>query len=165
MRKLVVAVYVLVVAAGCHSGRNRSTAAVAARAALDQYVIDFWVKGDTAALGRALSPTMIYHYNGKVIPGDPPAHFRALRSFGPAFSDLTGTVDVFTVSGNLGAAVTTWTGSHTGTLCQTRGSGKKVTWAVNYLFRMADGRIVELWETWDPYGMYRQLGLDITKCG
>jgi predicted ester cyclase len=165
MRTLVAVTCLVTLAAGCGRARDVSPDSGAARAALDRYVIDFWVKRDQAALGRALSESMVYHYNGRVIPGDPEAHRKALASFGGAFPDLAATVDVFTMHGDLGAAVTTWTGTHTGGLCQTPGTGTKASWVVNYVFRVADGRIVELWEAWDEGGTHRKLGIDSSNCG
>jgi predicted ester cyclase len=150
---------------GCGVSRHRLTNAAPARAALDAYVVEFWTKRDSAALGRALSPVLAYHYNGRVVPGVPAAHHSALREWGAIFPDLSATVDAYTFSGDLGAAVTTWSGTHTQPMCKTPGSGKKVQWAVNYIFRVKDGRIVELWEAWDEGGFYRRLGVDPAKCG
>jgi predicted ester cyclase len=165
MRAFMAAVSVLAIAFGSGCSTSTSKDAIAARQLLDQYVIEFWIKRDTTALGRALSPAMIYHYNGSVIPGDPQSHFKALQSFGSAFPDLTATIDVFTIAGNVGAAATTWSGTQTGTLCETAGTHKKVTWVVNYVFRIDAGRIVELWEVWDEGGTYRKLGIDPSRCG
>ncbi len=164
MRRLLRALGIILTATACSRAPQPASDTAAARAALDEYVLNFWIKRDTTALGRALAPDMIYHYNGKVIAGDPASHLRALRNFGGGFPDLTATVDVFTVSGSIGAAVTSWSGTHTGVLCQTPPSGKKANWVVNYVFRVSGGRIVELWEAWDEGGTYRSLGVDPAKC-
>ena len=143
---------------------NATQTSSAARRALDEYVINFWVKRDTLALGRALSPTMIYHYNGVAGTGTPDVHQKALQSFGGAFPDLVATVDTFVYDGDMGAAATTWTGSFSGSLCGVTGTGNKVSWVVNYVFRVADGKIVEMWEAWDEGGTYSKLGLDVSRC-
>lgn len=151
-------------ATACRAPDTAPDQPIAARTAVERYVIDFWVKRDTSALAQALAPSMVYHYNGKIIPGEPTAHFAALRSFGSAFPDLAATSDVFTVSGDTAAAVTTWTGTHTGEMCRQPESGKKVSGVVNYVIRFEQGRIVELWEAWDEGGTYRKLGIDFSKC-
>ena len=151
---------------GCGASRHRPTNAAPARAAFDAYVVEFWIKRDSTALDRALVPDLVYHYNGQVVPSVPASHHRALRWFGAIFPDLSATVDAYTFSGDLGAAVTTWSGTQAQPMCKTTpSSGKKVQWAVNYMFRVKDGRIVELWETWDEGGFYRKLGVDPAKCG
>ena len=151
--------------AGCGVSRHRPANAAAARAALDAYVVEFWTKRDSAALGRAFSPALTYRYNGRVAPGGLAVHHASLREWGAIFPDLSATVDAYTFSGDLGAAVTRWSGTHTQPMCKTPGSGKKVQWAVTYAFRVKDGRIVELWEAWDEGGFHRELGVDPAKCG
>jgi ketosteroid isomerase-like protein/predicted ester cyclase len=137
--------------------------AAEARNALEAYVTGFWSKRDPEALARALTPTMIYHRNGELRPGAPADHLGYLTGFGGAFPDLTGSIDTFTFADGIGAASVTWTGTHTGELAATAGSapvpptGRKVTIATNYVFRVEAGRIVELWETWDEGSLHLSL--------
>ncbi len=154
---------VLLLATACGSQPEPVVDSGVARAALEAYLLS-WNARDTSALSRALAPSMVYHYLGKDIPGDLAAHLKYLKQFGSGFPDLQATVDVFTASGDLGAAVTTWTGTNTGVLCKAPASGKKATWVVNYVFRISGGKIVELWEAWDEGGLYAQLGVDASKC-
>jgi predicted ester cyclase len=136
-----------------------------AKAALTAYIVDFWTHGDTTALARALSPNMIYNYNGGTLPGAPADHLKYLGEFRRAFPDLVGTVDQFTFAEGIGAAVTTWSGTHSGQLAGIPATGnkpipptgRKLSWAVNYLFRMEGGKIVELWEAWDEANTYLKL--------
>jgi len=135
-----------------------------ARAAFEAY-LEFWNKHDANALARAFSPDLIYHYNGTIIPAAPQDHLAALKEFGDALPDLVGRIDHFAFTDGIGAASTTWIGTHQGTLSgipATGGqpvppTGRKVTIATNYLFRVESGRIVELWETWNEGGIYQQL--------
>jgi C-1 hydroxylase len=130
-----------------------------ARKALEAYVLDFWVHRDVTAQERAMTPDMVYHYLSKTIPGDPAAHQTSLREFGGAFPDLKGSIDVLVVNGDMGAAVTSWEGTQTGPLPTGPSSvippsGRKVSWTVNYVFRMRGGRIAELWEVWNEGGTF-----------
>ena len=133
------------------------------RAAFDAYVDAFWSRGDTTALARGLAPTMTYTYNGRASQADHQRHLRSLRSFRTLFPDLTAVTDVFTARGEYGAAATTWTGTYQGPSCGNKSAGRKVSWTVNYIFRVAEGRIVELWETWDEAGLF--LDLEVPRAG
>ena len=87
---------------------------------------------------------------------------RAADASGPVASPGTG--GTFNVR-EFGAASTTWTGTHKGELAGIAvtgnktipPTGRKVTIAMNYLFRVETGKIVELWETWDEGTLYLKL--------
>jgi len=139
--------------------------AAQAKAALTAYIVDFWTRGDTTALARALSPNVIYNYNGGTLPGAPADHLKYLNDFRRAFPDLAGTIDQFTFADGIGGAVTMWSGTHTGELAGIPATGnkpipptgRKLSWPVNYVFRIEGGKIVELWEAWDEANTYLKL--------
>jgi len=120
------AVLLAVVATGCASRQplpsvapapaaalmgTATTPETVARAAFDQYVHAFWSEGDTAALLRGISPTMLYHDNGRLLPPDPQRHQDSMQGWREGFPDLTAVIDAYTGSGEYGAAATTWTGT------------------------------------------------------
>jgi len=164
MNQKILSLVLLLVAIGCTtnppSGRIED-----ARSAFSAYIVDFWTHRDTSAIGRAFSPEIVYHYNGQTQKADYASHFRALRGFGRAFPDLIGAIDVFTFDGTFGAAVTSWTGTHLDTLSGVQATGmhaipptgQKISWPVNYVFRMQNNRIAELWEVWDEGNVYLRL--------
>ena len=159
-----VTVFLTALLAGCatHPAPKPDTAEAKARKALEAYVLDFWVHRDVSALSRALTPDMVYHYLGRIVPGDPAAHQTSLREFGSAFPDLKGSIDVLVVNGDMGAAVTSWEGTQTGPLktgpsLVISPSGRNVSWTVTYVFRMRGSRIAELWEDWNEGGTHYYL--------
>src|SRR5215468_9320858 len=56
--------------------------------------------------------------------------------------------------------VVRWTGSgtHVGTVNGIPPTGRKVSVDAISIFRMADGKIAEMWEVWDTLGFLQQLG-------
>ena len=50
-------------------------------------------------------------------------------------------------------------GTHRGDTSEEHPAGREATWAAILIFRVADGKIVERWETRDELGQKRQLGL------
>jgi predicted ester cyclase len=138
-------------------------ARAAARQAIERYVVDFWSKGDSTAIDGVLADTMVVHFNGAMF-GNGLAANRQSFSFRSHFDGLTGTIDAFTFDGDIGAVATTWTGTYLGGICDTPGTGARSTWVVNYLFRMSEGRIVELWEAYDQESMKRTAGIDLSRC-
>ena len=164
MKQITFACIIILLLAGC-SQHESDENIQKARSALSAYVIDFWVHRDTTAIARAITPNLVYHYEGQIVPGDYPSHVQALRNYGGAFPDLNATIDVFTFDGEFGAAVTSWSGTQLGIFPANRSTGmnaipptgKKVSWPVHYIFRMEGDRIAELWEAWDEGGVSVQL--------
>ena len=170
MKKKIVFLLALLASTGC-SSITPVVGTEDARSAFSAYIIDFWIHRDSTAIERSMSPDMVYHLNGQIRKGDYASHRRSLRGFGGAFPDLAATIDVFTFDGTYGAAVTSWTGTHMGSL---RGrpvtgmreltpTGQKVSWPVIYVFRMDKNRIAELWEVWDEGNFCFQLVSAIPK--
>jgi ketosteroid isomerase-like protein len=54
-----------------------------------------------------------------------------------------------------------WTfhGKHQGEYLGAHPTGKPVTFSGIYIFRIADGRIAEVWNLWDQLGEWQQLGI------
>ena len=122
-------------------------------------------KHDEAAFARAVSPTMVSHYNGTIIPAAPQDHLAVLRECGGARPAPLGRIDHFVAADGIGAAVTSWTGALQGDLAGNAATGgrpvaptgRKLSWGGNYVFRIEAGKIVELWETWDEGGTDQKL--------
>ena len=142
-----------------------------ARAALSAYVTDFWTNRDTLAITQAVHPAIQFHYNGRTRTADYQSHRNSLRGFGGVFPDLSATIDVFTFDGKYGAAVTTWSGTYKDSLSgipannmrEVPSTGLKFSWQVQYVFRMEEGRIIELWEAWDEGGLFTRIMRATTK--
>lgn len=75
------------------------------------------------------------------------------------FPDLHVTIDDIFAAGEKVAVRTTFTGTHHGEVLGIPASHGKVTFTAIILVRIVDGRIAEAWNSFDQYGLLRQLGL------
>ena len=52
-------------------------------------------------------------------------------------------------------------GIHTGDILGIPASGNKIEWGQILIFRVENGKIVEMWEDYDAVGLMQQLGMEL----
>ena len=129
-----------------------------------EYLVDFTCKRDIKALHRSTSNDMIYNYMGVSWVETWDDAIAYLPVYCDAFPDMMNTIDVFVFDGEYAAAATHGTGHFTGPFCEWGWTeayqGNKnaemdsYTGSINYVFRIKNGKIVELWETWNEERFY-----------
>jgi len=62
-----------------------------------------------------------------------------------AFPDVKATINQWVVEGDLVVAYTTYNGTHQGEFLGVAPTGKAVTWSIIDIWRVKNGKIVELW--------------------
>ena len=75
-----------------------------------------------------------------------------------AFSEIRISRDDTIAEGDRVVDRWTFRGTHTGEFLGVPATGKTVTVTGIDIFRIADGRLAELWQSWDQLGMLQQLG-------
>jgi predicted SnoaL-like aldol condensation-catalyzing enzyme len=97
--------------------------------------------------------TEIHHDHGSTAAGGPEAQKQGARAFSAAFPDARLALEVVVSAADLVAVRWRCTATHART-------GARVAdyVGVNF-FRIADGKIVEIWDTRDDLGLFAQLGL------
>jgi steroid delta-isomerase-like uncharacterized protein len=85
----------------------------------------------------------------------------AVQLLHASFPDLRITVDDLIAEGDKVVARLTARGTHQGTFRAIPPTGQFVQWSGIRIFRIADGKIVEHWATWDDLSLLRQLGAAI----
>ena len=78
---------------------------------------------------------------------------------GESFPDAIITLDMIVAEGDLVATMATFSGTNSGPLGPMEPTGKEVSLRFPSVFRIENGRIAELWLTWDNLGLLSQLGL------
>ena len=75
-----------------------------------------------------------------------------------AFPDFHNTIEDLIAEGNRVAARLSYRGTHRGELFRIAPTGRRVTYSGIALFRIAGGKIIDVWVIGDTLGLLRQLG-------
>jgi steroid delta-isomerase-like uncharacterized protein len=121
---------------------------------------DIWNRGDMAAVDEVMAADAVYH--GPHMPGgvgDRESWRHAVSMYRAAFPDSHVSYDDFIVSGETVVGRWSATGTHTGPLPGVEATGKSIAMGGISIYRIADGKIVEVWEHLDLLGMWQQLGI------
>jgi predicted ester cyclase len=112
-----------------------------------------WSSDNSDVADELVAETEIHHGHEGSEAGGPEAQKRAARAFRAAFPDAQFALEVVVSGADLVAARWRCTATHAAT-------GTKIAdyVGVNF-FRIADGKIVEIWDTRDDLGLFAQLGL------
>jgi len=117
-------------------------------------------KGDLELADKLIAPNAINH-DPQLPPGVPsgPQGLKAavtmLRS---AFPDDHHTIEDLVAEGDKVVVRTTHSGTHQGSFLGLAPTGKHITNTSIHIFRIASGKIVEVWATRDDLGLMQQLG-------
>jgi predicted ester cyclase len=132
----------------------------------DRWLLQVWGQGDWAAAEELIHEDLLDHNR---VPGQPEGRAGDVWAAGQvrtAFPDLVFTRDVGLETGDLTDGLVTgrWTmtGTHTGPL-EPLGlppTGRPVTMSGQEIFRVRDGRFVEVWHLEDIGALMRSLDLE-----
>ena|SRR5215469_6026848 len=139
------------------------------KALVRHYVEEVWNKGNVAAVDELFAPNYVDHHDAPAHTRMP-AHWQFSEGFKPFFSqwrttfpDLRYSIDLQVAEADLVVTRATAYGTHTG---EYRGleftgippTGKQITWMITWIYRLADGKIVEGWLNEDAVGRLQQIG-------
>lgn len=117
------------------------------------------------ALGDVMSEEVINH-DPVLYPGtDFERHRKVILMYLNAFPDLHAPIDELIAEGDKVVGYGVATGTQRGELMGVPPTGRKVSWTYTAIFRIADGRIVETWWSYDVLGLMRQLGVLPSSAG
>jgi steroid delta-isomerase-like uncharacterized protein len=127
------------------------------QAVVRQVFEEVWNKGDLARVQEFFAPDYIHHH-----PLDPSihgveGHRRLATMMRAAFPDLQYTLeDQFAAEDKV---ATRWTarGTHQGAFRDIAPTGRPAEWTGIVLSRLANGKIVEVWEEFNAVGLRQQL--------
>jgi steroid delta-isomerase-like uncharacterized protein len=120
---------------------------------------EIWNNGNLDVADELFSRDYVNHDAASPeIPPGPEGVKQLAKMYRRAFPDLRFTIDEMLATGD--KVVTRWTGegTHRGPLRGLPATGRRVRVGGISIHRMAGGRIVETWVSWDTLGMMEQLG-------
>ena len=132
------------------------------KALIRRFYTEVWGKGNLAAADDIFAAEYIRHdlRPGNPLPG-PAGQKKIAADFRAAFPDLRQTIDLMLAEDDLVMARLTTEGTNTGAWGGTPPTGKHARFAVVNIFRIANGKVVEIWNHRDDLGLMQQLGAPI----
>jgi len=119
---------------------------------------EIWNESDFAAIDEVISKDYVGHYDMSTVNGR-----EAYKQYVPGtlttFPDFHITVEKIFAEGDLVAFIATATGTHLGPFGPAPATGNSMKVQALVIRRMADGKIVELWQLNDMLGLLMQIGL------
>jgi len=122
-------------------------------------VEDVWNKGDFRLAALMFTPNALLHYQGRNFPLTPEFGLRIVQTWRDAFPDFHFKLEDMIVQGNKVVMRIPFTGTHMGKFWGLEPTGKKISVTETLILRIEAGRIADMWEDYDEYGMRIQLGL------
>ncbi len=115
---------------------------------------------DYARFDELFAPTYVYHAPGLPdLPPGPEGLKQLVSGYVAAFPDVQATIEDLIADGDTVVARLTYRGTHQGAFQGIAPTGKQISMSSIDIVRIADGKIVEEWESPDNLGLLQQLGV------
>jgi steroid delta-isomerase-like uncharacterized protein len=132
------------------------------KALVRRFYEEVWGKGNLDAVEDIFAADYVRH---DLRPGNPPpgpvGQKRIAADFRAAFPDLRMRIDLMVAEGDLVVARWTTEGTNTGPWGTTPPTSKHAEFSGVNIFRIENGKIVEIWNHRDDLGLMQQLGAPI----
>jgi predicted ester cyclase len=122
-------------------------------------VEDVWNQGDLRLADRMFPATATLHFRGMNIPLSGQSGPDIVLRWRAAFPDFHFALEDMIIQGDKVALRIPFTGTHQGKFMGLEPTGKKISVTETLILRIEDGKIAEMWEDYDEYGLRMQLGL------
>ena len=132
------------------------------KALIRRFYEEVWNKGNLDAADTIFADDYVRHdlRPGNPLPG-PAGQKKIAADFRAAFPDLHMTIDVIVAEGAMIAARWTTEGTNTGQWGNIPPTGKRAKFSGVNIFRIANGKVVEIWNHRDDLGVMQQLDAPI----
>ena len=132
------------------------------KAIVRRFFDEAWNQNRVAELEEYISADNIHHGPSEDGPRGPEQIRRVIQRWRTAFPDFQYHIEALVAEDYLVVARVTMIGTHTGVLSFASRTlpptGKSLRAAEIFIFRIAGGKVVEFWATWDRLSVLTQLG-------
>src|SRR3990172_1577095 len=128
------------------------------KAVTRRYLEELWTQNNLAVIDQIIAPDVMGHVAGQTFRGADALRQRAKNLRG-IYSDVRITVEDQIAEGDKALVRWTFRGKHTGEYMGAKPTGKEVVATGMNLFRLAGGKIEEVWVESDDLGELQQLGV------
>jgi steroid delta-isomerase-like uncharacterized protein len=117
-----------------------------------------WNKSNIDAAEPHLAPEARFHFHGRSRTTDLQDLRRLVSAWRQAFPDLRFEIHAIVAEDDLVAVRLVFSGTQAGAWKEIAPTGRAIEVTQMMFFRLRGGRVVEMWEDFDEYGMRQQLG-------
>ena len=129
------------------------------KARVHRFYEEVFNRKNTAALDEFIDPQAVDHAAPAGAPGGIEGARQFVGMFLTAFPDVRFMVEDLIAEGDQVVARLTQSGTHHGIFLGIPPTGKRVQVTGIEIFRLAGGKIVEHWNSYDDLGLFQQLGV------
>jgi steroid delta-isomerase-like uncharacterized protein len=126
--------------------------------ALIQRYVEAWNTGNLTLMDELLAPDVACRFYGLAEVHGLEAFKQMAPAFAAAFAESWFTIDTIIAEGDLVAIHYHWRGTHCGNYLGVAATGKQVTETGTRFYRIAGGKIAEMWGDENVLGLLQQLG-------
>ncbi|MBI5302346.1 MAG: ester cyclase [Chloroflexi bacterium] len=123
-----------------------------------RYFEELWTRNNLGVIDEIIAPNVVGHVAGQTFHGADTFRQRA-KNLRAIYSDVRFTVEDQVAEGDKTLVRWTFRGRHIGEYLGAKPTGKEIVSTGMNLFRLANGKIEELWVESDDLGELRQLGV------
>jgi len=132
------------------------------KALIRRFYGEVWDRGNTDFAFAVFADDYVRHdLRSTVAPSGPAGQKKIADDFRAAFPDLRLTVDLVVGGDDYVVGRWTATGTHLGPWGGLEPTGRRATFSAANIFRFENGKVVEIWNHRDDFGLFEQIGSPI----
>jgi steroid delta-isomerase-like uncharacterized protein len=132
------------------------------KALIRRFYEEVWQRGNLGVADEVFADSYERHdlRAGEPTPG-PEGQKEIAGAFRAAFPDLSWEIDFILADGEFVVGRWTASGTHLGAWAGVEATGKPMRFSGVNIFRLSDGKVVEIWNHRDDLGLMQQLGAPV----